>query len=34
MDLPFAFEKIAAGNGIVGRSQEIDTIVSARGIPS
>lgn len=31
MDIPFAFEKIAAGNGIVGRSQEIDTIVSALG---
>lgn len=31
MDLPFAFEKIAAGNGIVGRSQEIDTVVSAIG---
>lgn len=31
MDLPFAFEKIAAGNGIVGRSQEIDTVVSALG---
>ena len=31
MDLPFAFEKIAAGSGIVGRGQEIDTIVSALG---
>lgn len=31
MDLPFAFEKIAAGTGIVGRGQEIDTVVSALG---
>lgn len=31
MDLPFAFEQIAAGSGIIGRGQEIDTIVSALG---
>lgn len=29
MDLPFAFEKIAAGSGIIGRDQEIDTVVSS-----
>jgi len=31
MDLPFAFEKIAAGSGIIGRSQEIDMVMSSLG---
>ena len=29
MDLPFAFDKIAAGGSIIGRSQEIGAVVSA-----